>query len=68
MTTGKPTLTEAEINDIMAKADGVIGVAGHVVSNPRARQIIRRKIAGEITVEEAERLLIKLGRKITLPL
>lgn len=60
MTTGKLTLTEAEIDDIMAKADGVIGAAGHVVSDPRARQIIRLSLANKITDEEADRLLIEL--------
>ena len=56
-------LTEQEIDDAMAKADGVIGAAGHVVSDPRARQIIRLSIAGEITDEEADRRLIALRKR-----
>lgn len=53
-------LTEQEINKAMARADGALGAAGHVVTDSRARAIIRSKIAGEITVEEAEAQLIAL--------
>ncbi len=54
------TLTEAEIDRRMAMADGVLGAAGHEVTDPASREIIRRKIAGEITPEEAERQLLAL--------
>lgn len=57
-------LTEQEIDDAMAKADGVIGAAGHIVSDPRARQIVRLKISGDITVAEAEARLIALGKQL----
>lgn len=53
-------LTEQEIDKAMARADGALGAAGHVVTDPRARAIIRSKIAGEITVQEAEEQLIAL--------
>lgn len=51
-------LSEAEIDRRMAMADGVLGAAGHEVTDPASRDIIRRKIAGEITPEEAERQLL----------
>ncbi|MCI4659731.1 hypothetical protein [Cryobacterium zhongshanensis] len=43
---------------LIAVADGAQGAAGHRVTDPAAREIIRRQAAGEITGDEARALLI----------
>ena len=55
-------LTEEEVEARHAAADGVLGAAGHRVTDPRAREIVRQKIRGEISTEEAESRLIALKR------
>lgn len=51
-------LTEAEVEARLAAADGVLGAAGHAITDSVAREIVRRKIRGEITSEEADRLIL----------
>lgn len=51
-------LTEEEVEARLAAADGVLGAAGHRVTDPVAREIVRRKIRGEISGEEADRLIL----------
>ncbi|GAA1604099.1 antitoxin VbhA family protein [Leucobacter chromiireducens] len=51
-------ITEAEVEARLAAADGVLGAAGHAITDPVAREIVRRKIRGEITSEEADRLIL----------
>ncbi|QZY53340.1 antitoxin VbhA family protein [Leucobacter tenebrionis] len=51
-------MTEAEVEARLAAADGVLGAAGHAVTDPVTREIVRRKIRGEITGEEADRLIL----------
>lgn len=53
-----PTLTPEEVEERLAQADGALGAAGHHVDDPDARQIVRDQIAGRITTDEAERLLV----------
>lgn len=36
----------------MARADGMLGVAGHQVTNPVTRDLLRQKTRGEITSRE----------------
>lgn len=45
--------SEQEIDARMARIDGAMGAAGHVVTDPEARANVRRVISGEITAEEA---------------
>lgn len=51
-------LTEEEVEARLAAADGVLGAGDHRVTDPVAREIVRRKIRGEITSEEADRLIL----------
>ena len=44
---------EAEINAGMARIDGALGAAGHVITDPAARRNLRELVAGEITPDEA---------------
>lgn len=46
------TPTESEIDERIAGVDGVNGAAGHRLENPELRELLRRRIAGEITSEE----------------
>ena len=52
-------LSEAEIDQIMARGDGVLGAAGHRVTDPGDREILRRQVSGEISGDEARALLRK---------
>lgn len=47
-----------EVDELMAHLDGAMGAAGHKVTNPAAREIIRQQAAGEITADEAKRQLL----------
>lgn len=49
----KTPLTAQQIDAEMAHADGVMGAAGHHVSDPAARETMRRYLAGELTIDEA---------------
>ncbi|GEM_PF-6563849 len=51
-------ITEARVEARLAAADGVLGAGGHKVTDPVAREIVRRKIRGEISSEEADRLIL----------
>lgn len=46
----------ADVEAKMAIIDGVNGVAGHQLSDPVLREIVRRQLAGEITGDEAREL------------
>jgi hypothetical protein len=48
--------TDAEIDHAMAWVDGVNGSADHHLDDPYLRDLLRKKIAGEITGEEYDRL------------
>lgn len=52
--------SQQEIDARMAHADGVLGAAGHQVTDPEARTIIELEIAGEISGDEARRRLLAL--------
>lgn len=56
--TPAPPLTKEEVEARLAAADGVLGAGGHQVTDPVAREIVRRSIRGEITSEEADRLIL----------
>lgn len=49
----KQPLTPAQIDAEMAHADGVMGAAGHHVSDPAARKIMRQYLADELSIDEA---------------
>lgn len=49
--TARPT--EAEIGAEMARIDGALGAAGHVMTDPAARKNLRELVAEEITPDEA---------------
>ena len=51
-------LTEEEVEARLAAADGVLGAAGHKVTDPVVREIVRQSIRGEISDEEADRLIL----------
>ena len=55
-------LTEAEIAEQLARADGTLGAAGHYVSDPESREIMRQQVAGEITGDQARAQLIANAR------
>lgn len=48
-----------EVERIMADADGALGAAGHRVTDPAARESIRKSISGEISVEEAKQQILQ---------
>lgn len=53
-TKNEPELpNEAEVNAEMARIDGALGAAGHVITDPAARKNLRDLAAGEITPDEA---------------
>jgi hypothetical protein len=54
--------TPQEAARLMAVADGAQGAAGHRVTDPAAREILRQQAADEITGDEARRLLIAAAR------
>jgi hypothetical protein len=44
---------EAEINARFARVDGAMGAAGHVITDPVVRELLRKQAAGEISGDEA---------------
>lgn len=56
-------LSEAEIDQEMARIDGINGSAGHRLSDPYLRDLLRKQIAGEITGDEYDRLGMEHLRK-----
>lgn len=52
-TTTRTEVSEAEAADRVAFADGVLGAAGHEVTDPQLREIGRRFAREEISIEEA---------------
>ncbi|MET0886142.1 MAG: antitoxin VbhA family protein [Mycetocola sp.] len=52
---------DEEVERRLARADGAIGAAGHQVTNPVTRDLLRQKIRGEITSEEYVRRVIENG-------
>lgn len=66
MTTNEPTdqtPTEAEITQRLAAVDGVNGAAGHELEDPQLRELLRKRVAGEITSEEYRALGLEHLRK-----
>lgn len=51
-----PRPTEAEIDRAMAYIDGVHGAAGHHISDPVLRDLLRQFETGDITAEECREL------------
>ena len=49
--------SDAEIDRIMSQTDGVLGAAGHALTDPVARDIIRRNLSGELSDAETTALL-----------
>ena len=47
----------AEIDRIMSQTGGVLGAAGHALTDPVARDIIRRNLNGELSDDETTALL-----------
>ena len=54
--------TEVEIDAQIARVDGAMGAAGHVITDPVVRDLLRQQAAGEITGDEA-RDAMKAHRK-----
>ncbi|MDO5676336.1 MAG: antitoxin VbhA family protein [Propionibacteriaceae bacterium] len=50
--------SEVSYEEASAFADGVLGAAGHQVSDPELREISRRSFEGEISSEEAVALML----------
>lgn len=48
--------TEAEIDERIARIDGINGSAGHTLDDPYLRDLLRKYIAGEITGGEYDSL------------
>ena len=57
------TLSEAEIDEQMARIDGINGSAGHHLEDPYLRRLLHKSIASEITGEEYDRLGMEHLRK-----
>jgi len=55
--------TEAEIAERLAAVDGVNGAAGHELEDPHLRELLRKRIAGDITSEEYRSLGLEHLRK-----
>lgn len=49
---GAPRPTAAEIDAEMARIDGINGAAGHRLSDPHLRELLRKEIAGEISGDD----------------
>jgi hypothetical protein len=49
--------TEAEIDARLARVDGSMGAAGHIIADPVVRDLLRKQAAGEITGDEARALM-----------
>ncbi|TFB59012.1 hypothetical protein E3N86_12270 [Cryobacterium sp. Hz7] len=52
-------LSGTEIDEQMARIDGINGSAGHTLEDNYLRDLVRQQLAGEITGDEAR----KLGRQ-----
>lgn len=48
--------TDADVDRVIAWVDGANGSAGHHLDDPYLRELLRKKIAGEIIGEEYDRL------------
>jgi hypothetical protein len=44
---------DAEIDAQMARIDGINGAAGHVITDPVVRGLLRKQAAGDITGDES---------------
>jgi hypothetical protein len=51
--------TPEDVQKTIAFVDGALGAAGHQVTDPETRELLRRQAAGEITGDEARALLRK---------
>ena len=49
--------SDAEIDWIMSQTDGALGAAGHALTDPVARDLIRRNLNGELSDDETTALL-----------
>lgn len=45
--------SESEINSRLARVDGAMGAAGHVITDADVRELLRKQAAGEITGDAA---------------
>lgn len=54
-------ISDEEVERRMAEADGVIGAAGHQVTDPATRNLLRQKIRGEIPSDEYVKQVIRNG-------
>jgi len=48
-----------QVEAVLAEIDGVMGAADHHVDDPYVRDLYRKQITGELTVEEVTQLIIK---------
>lgn len=53
-----PARTEAEVEDYLLFCDAVLGLAGHEVRDEQTREVARRVARGEISGDEAAKLVI----------
>lgn len=56
--------SETEIERIMSQVDGVLGAAGHELTDPVARDIIRRNLRGELSDAETTVLLTQRSEEL----
>ena len=56
--------SETEIERIMSQADGVLGAAGHELTDPVARDIIRRNLRRELSDAETTVLLTQRSEEL----
>ena len=56
--------SETEIERIMSQADGVLGAADHELTDPVARDIIRRNLRGELSDAETTVLLTQRSEEL----
>jgi hypothetical protein len=54
----KPPVSEAELDARLARVDGAMGAAGHVITAPTVRAILRQQAAGEISGDEARARMV----------
>ena len=52
----KPKLTNEQIEQELARIDGINGAAGHELTDPYLRGLLKKQISGELSREEVDRL------------
>ena len=55
----KAARSPEQVDAILAKMDGAMGAAGHRVTDPYVRDLYRKQISGELSVDDVTALILK---------